>query len=150
MFPAASAALKNGRIRRAPSRHLATCPPAATSWRAAAGDGARDVGRALARRYIRLLRATAAARAQVRARARASERSIRGQRARGAMAAEAMRAALADFTPDWAEVVALVKQHGEEVVAVRAGADEDTPLHSAAYWGATEAVGMLLWSVAGV
>jgi hypothetical protein len=52
-----------------------------------------------------------------------------------------MREVLSDFSPDWSKVVALASSHGSAVTDVRAGPDEDTALHSAAYWGAVEAIG---------
>lgn len=55
-----------------------------------------------------------------------------------------MHAALSEFAPDWTEVVAIVSAHGNEVTSVRAGPDSDTPLHSACYWGALDAITVLL------
>lgn len=58
---------------------------------------------------------------------------------------EQMQSVLSDFSPDWAVVVELVNaSKGDPAVsAVRAGPDEDTPLHSAAYWGELEAIGTM-------
>lgn len=59
-------------------------------------------------------------------------------------AASQMRAALCDFSPVWDDVLALTAAHGSAVVGVRAGADEDTALHVAAYWGEIDAIDALL------
>lgn len=52
-----------------------------------------------------------------------------------------MSAALADFAPDWPVVLEVAAAGDKDALDVRAGADGDTPLHAAAYWGELEAIG---------
>lgn len=59
-------------------------------------------------------------------------------------AVEKMRKALSDFSPVWEDVIALTSAHGDAVIGVRAGEDEETALHTAAYWGEIDAINVLL------